>query len=196
MHQDRPSPGTWFFQHGPKLFYLVAHGWATSVEVFLRRDFGKRYLNLQAGMVFLLIPLFSVLFPGDDLRPLFWFQGAYLLMLLVARLNVAARSKQPGTPGHSRYSGVPRLMAAFPKWSEQSVKQYLEPALLWSVAAVIWYLGNKPLATYIAFGGFWIHAIVGDELLRSRRQAEQWNDMTMEQEGVAEQFREMRGEQW
>jgi hypothetical protein len=72
----------------------------------LRRDFGHRYLKLQAGMVFLLIPFFSLLFPGDDLRPLFWFQGAYLLMLLLARLNVAARSKQPGNPGHSRHSGV------------------------------------------------------------------------------------------
>lgn len=191
MSQDHPSPGRWFFQHGPKLFQLAAHGWATSIEVFLRRDFGHRYLNLQAAVVFLLIPLFSLLFPHDDVRPLFWFQGAYLLMLLLARLNVAARSKQQGITGHSRYSGVPRLMAAFPKWKEVSVKQYLEPALILSVAAVIGYLGNKPLAAYLMFGAFWVDAIIGDELLRARRQAEQWNDMAMEQEGVAEQFREM-----
>ena len=65
-----------------------------------------------------------------------------------------------------------------------------------SAAAVIWYLGNKPLASYLGFAGLWVHIIIGDELLRARRRAEQWNDVTMEQEGVAEHFREMRGERW
>ena len=52
---------------------FIVESWAVSVEVFLRREFGWNYIGAKGAAVLLLVPMFMLLWPEHDPRPLLWF---------------------------------------------------------------------------------------------------------------------------
>src|ERR1700759_4854793 len=91
------------------LALLLVSACAASVEVFLHRRFGERYLGVQAAAVLLLIPGYCLGWQGYNVQPMFLLWIAYLLMCLAHRVGgLIARWR--GERGHSYYTGWPHAM--------------------------------------------------------------------------------------
>ena len=117
-------------------------GTLLTVEVFLHRGFGFRYLN--CGIMGIVgIMAFAQCFPHDDTRFLYGYMAAFGVLWLVAGINVLRRGWRGGNHMHCRYSGEPHLRRLLPYWREENVKHleaiavillgfaihYLKPAL-------------------------------------------------------------------
>jgi hypothetical protein len=130
---------------------LVLDTWATSLQVFLHHGFGERFFGPQAAAVLLLIPIYMVGWPHDDLRPILLYLPAYLAMCLVHRLDMAARRLRGEPPVHSRYNGSPVFMKWFGRMPEITVKTVMEPLLLFIAGALV-RSDNRPFGTYLMIG--------------------------------------------
>jgi hypothetical protein len=175
---------------------FVARAFAVSVEVFLHRadSFGERYLGLQAGAALLLIffwPVFCE--PHHDPTPMFIYAGAYALACVVIRARLQLRRKRGLPQPHTRYNGTPELLRRFKRLDEVKVKQTVEPFMTFAIGAVILNF-SPPLGGYlmIASAGMLISNGLAAEY--ERRRVSDMHDAYLEQRGVAERFRDMRGE--
>lgn len=177
---------------GLPVLMFVVQAWATSVEVFLHRGFGERYLGLQAGAVLLLVPLYCLAWPHYDLRPMMMFLLAYLVMYCTARSKAVLR-RWRGEQFHSYYTGRPRLMRLLPRCDEVAVKRFIEPLIVLGIG----YLsaqGNRPFGTYLMCAAACLIMSVTMSVAWSRTRALDLNDAVFDQQEVAERFRAMRGE--
>ncbi len=165
---------------------------ATSVEVLFHKRVGDRYLGVQAAAVLLLIPIYSLFWPGYDLRPLMWFLVVYLGAVVIARLGVVTR-KRGGVRIHSFSSGVPRFMNGGSKLSEVQWKKCVEPFVSVFFGAGLYVQGEHPLGAYLMISGACLYISVAMAELQFRHRAMAMNDQVIEQEYIAERFREMRG---
>jgi hypothetical protein len=173
---------------------LVIRAWATSLEMFLHRDFGRRYLGLQASAVIFLIPFYCTTCAGYDIRPMFGFLVAYLTMCILHRLS--GLSRDSATQGiHSMYTGYPRIWKLVPWISEIGVKKFVEPPAAFAVGLALCAY-SPPLGIYVILGAFALmgSAIASDEAQRVR--AIEMNDAVIEQQLVAERFRDLRGDRF
>lgn len=191
-HKNGPS------QNSPvdalNIVLLFLRAWATSLEVFLHRDFGARYLGLQAAMVIVLIPLYCTACAGEDIRPMFGLLAAYFAMCVVNRLSSLGRNAQVAA-NHSFYTGYPRLMRVLPWLSEMTVKKFAEPLLVF-VAGVFVCAVSPALGVYLILGAF---ALMGSVMAvedAQRLRAVEMNDAVIEQQIVAERFRDLRGDRF
>lgn len=180
-------------QYAALLSWLVFIGQAleTSVAVFMRRGFGQRYFGGQAALVLLLVPLWTLVWPEDDPRPLLWFLPAYLMGLAWARFD-GVRRRRRGERPHSYYSGRPSLLNGpiFQRWlSEPTAKATVEPLFVGLVGAGVMQL-NQPLGSYllVAAAGQWI-AVAMAQLYEQQRLTDA-RDAYLEQQHFAQQFRE------
>ncbi len=164
---------------------------ATSLEVFFHKRVGDRYLGLNAAAVLLLIPIYSLFWQGYDLRPLMWFLVAYLGAVVIARLGVVTR-KRNGVRIHSFYSGYPRFMNGRSKLSEVQWKKCVEPFVSGFFGAGLYVQGERPLGAYLMIAGACLFISVAMAELQFHHRAMALNDQVIEQEYVAERFREMR----
>jgi len=171
---------------------FVARTWATSIEVFFHKRVGDRYLGLNAAAVLLLIPIYSLFWQGYDLRPLMWFLMVYLGAVVIARLGVVTR-KRGGVRIHSFYSGYPRFMNGRSKLSEVQWKKCVEPFVSAFFGAGLYVQGERPLGAYLMIAGACLFISVAIAELQFQQRATAMNDQVIEQEYVAERFREMRG---
>jgi hypothetical protein len=171
---------------------LVIHTWATSVQVFLHKNVGDRFLGIHAAAVLLLVPVYGAFWQGYDLRPLMWFLPVYLGAVTVARLGIASR-RHDGTRIHSFYTGFPRCMKARSKLSEVQFKRYIEPVLAASTGLTLCMMGERPLGVYLIIAGVCLFISVSMSELQFEQRAAAMNDQVIEQQYVAERFREMQG---
>ncbi len=104
MNEQQQDQGTNSFENNMAVAMFLVNTWAVSIEVFLHKGIGSRYLGFQAAAVLGLIPIYSLFWEGYDIEPLMLFLVAYVLALLARRL-----SKQQYS-GHSFYCGFPRLL--------------------------------------------------------------------------------------
>lgn len=179
------------FKNAASWLIFICQSLAVTAEVtLLRRRFGERYLGMQAGAGILIILLFSLCWPGYDLRPLMLYLIAYLVMCFRSRLNIIRRRLR-GEFMHSYYSGLSRLTRLFPKASEVTVKRFIEPAALLGVSVMVMEF-NQPLGTYLRLGGIGLFLSVNMIAVYDRARAMDLNDAVIDQEQVAEQFRNMR----
>ncbi len=190
-HHQQPSSGPNVAGMANAIGFLV-HTWAASVEVFLRKDFGDRFLGIHAAAVLLLVPVFGVFWEGYDVRPLFWFVPVYLGAVAVARLGMAWR-KRKGIHIHSFYSGFPRCMKAHSRVSEVQFKRYFEPILAASTGVTFCIMGEQPLGVFLMIAGASVYLSVTMSELQFAQRAAAMNDQVIEQQYVAERFREMQG---
>lgn len=178
------------WKSGFNLVVFFARSFAVSIEVFLRRGFGERYIGMQAAIAVPIIFFFSVFFPHDDPRPMFWFLGAYLLMCVRARIEGIRRRMRGEPRPHSYYNGWPWLSRAAPKFTETQVKLRTEPLLVLAVGYIA-SLMNRPLGVYImvSAAALLLTAILTEQYERVR--AMDMNDAVIEQRQLAERFREL-----
>src|SRR5258708_18524770 len=88
---------------------VFVRGVAVSVEVFLHKRFGARYLGQYAAVGFLGIVLFGVFARANQRGPLIWFGLAFLYAWLCAQVDAWRRFCR-GDNEHSRYSGLPWML--------------------------------------------------------------------------------------
>ncbi len=175
---------------GVNLLVFVVRMGAVSVEVFLRRRFGARYVGLQGAAAAMMILLSGCLWPGKDLRPLIGFLGAYLFMCLCVRID-ALRRQARGDSEHSRYNGWPRLL----RWSaanrEQAIKLVVEPIFVALIATLI-FQRNQPLGAYLLFAAACLFLSGWIDAMWDRHRAMNLRDAIFEQQQSRHLLREFR----
>lgn len=172
---------------------FIPRALAFSVEVFLHTRMGERYADVQAAAVLVILPFYAVLWDGRGVRPLFLFLLAYVAMCARNRVEVLLlRGRAPS--GHSRYTGEPRLMARFPGRTEEEVKRFCEPALVFWLGAAFW-LFTRPLGAYLMLAACALFVTVTASGLIERQQLLDLNDLMIENQQRAERFRAMREDQ-
>ncbi len=190
QQQHLPTPS---FGAVSDMLVLVTNGLALSVEVFLHnfKTFGVRYVGMQGIVPVLFIPLYlSFFLPQHDPRPMFCFLGAYLLLIAFSRFSAFRRAAR-GDSTHSYYSGTPWIMGQNSRISEVAIKNYIEP-LLAGVVAFLLLDYNLPLAIYLLIAISCLFAMNLQATMTMRGRVMDMNDAVAEQEIVAEQFRNMR----
>lgn len=160
-----------------------------SVEVFLRTNFGARYMNLHAGLAALLILFWPIFFPQDDPLPMLLFLVGYLLMLARARAARLAKRLQ-GKPDevHSRYNGTPRLCRWMSRTSEAAIKSHVEPVVVLGLGVVLAGL-SPPLGCYLVFAGLCLKATNSFIEAREQARTQDIRDMLIEQQLASERMR-------
>lgn len=174
---------------------FVFRAWATSVEVLLHKRVGDRYLGVQAAAVLLLIPIYCLFWPGYDLQPMMGFLVVYLCGVAIARSDVLSR-KRNEVRIHSFYSGFPRCMNGKTKMTEVQCKRFFEPLYTASIGLGLYALGEQPLGVYLMIAGACMFITVSMSLMEFEQRAAAMNDQVIEQELLAERFREMRGDRF
>lgn len=195
MNRDENSSGLVPLKTGLSWVIFIAGSLATSVEVFLHRRFGERYFGLQAVAVLVIVPFYSLFWEGHDPTGLMQFLGAYIVMCFLARLSVMARVRRGGPQEHTRYNGYPRLMAITRWISERTLKLVVEPMIVFFVGVLTMPV-NEPLGGYLMLAALGLlvstHMAAGYDRVR----ALDMHDAYLDQNQVAQDFREMRNEQW
>jgi hypothetical protein len=164
---------------------------ALTVEVFLHRGFGSRYVGCGfIGVV--IIFLFSMLFPGQNTSALLGFAALYGVMWLVALVNVGIRRWRKMNGVHSLYNGRPHLSRLLPNWKETNVK-HVESLTAFLLGFGVHCL-NRPLGDYLMFAAAFVFVRGYNLAVQRRDRAIRMNDQMIEQRLVAEQFREMQGQ--
>jgi hypothetical protein len=171
---------------------FVVRSWATSLEVFLHRDIGERYLGWNAAAVLVLVPLYMLGWEGYDARPMEGFLLAFLGMCAVSRMAIFRRRLQGGSC-HSLYTGWPRFLGAKAKITELRMKQVYEPIGVF-VLGLTFRDYEGPLATYLMIGAVCLFISVSASGTLERIRSLDLNDAVIEQELAAERFRGMRGD--
>jgi len=172
--------------------YFVLQTWAMSVEVFLHRRFGSRYNPLPAAAVLLLVPLYCAAWQGQDVRPMWQFLEAYVSACFIARINIVCRHWR-GDRIHTRYSGEPRLCLLLPRMSEIRIKQFLEPLVVFLVGVGMCKY-SQLLGGYLIVAALCLFCSVAQTEAYYRRRATDIYDSVIEQQSIAERFRNLRGE--
>jgi len=174
-----------------ELIQATGRALGLSVEVFLHNHFGRRYVGCGALGVFVII-FFGFLFPGQDVRGLFAFLLVYIVFWLMACLEVLIRCWRGKDATHSHYNGYPYLFRKVLRgWNEINVK-YAESVVLILFGCFACPL-SFPFGVYLIVASFF--ALVRNYNIASeqRTRAIDLNDAVIEQQLVAEQFRDMQG---
>lgn len=176
-----------------RILVFVARMFASPLEVCLRRHFGPKYFGFAAVASLVLMPLWMAFWPDKSSDALNCFSLLVLFMFARARAE-SSRMLREGTNVHSRSNGISRLSRWFPRMAEAKVKAKVEPAFCVIVGILLMYL-SEPL------GSFVLIATVGLVLAQStidsveRARVMELNDALIEQQSIAERFREMQQNQ-
>lgn len=171
----------------------VARGCANTVEVFLHKRFGHRYLGVHS-----LIPLPIMFFytaywaeEGYDVRPMASFMFLYVLALPLAMLG-SSIARWRGKVEHSRYNGLPRLFNAETIKKEVRVKEIYEPLLVVLFGFFLTDLYSPPLGLWLVLAGVCLGGI--NSQIRQRQNEQDWDlqDAMIEQRFRMEEAREMQ----
>jgi hypothetical protein len=184
-----PSPlgnSNWFGEVIGGLYRAVC----LTVEVFVHRTFGYRYVGAGlAGVVILLA--FSTLFPNDDPLPLLCFTGAYLILWIMATASLLIRRWRSRDRQHSHYTGRPWLWQwLLPSWKEDNFK-HLEAIAIGLLGTAI-HPWTHPLGDYLVMAASMVLARNYCLAVRQRDQAIAMNDMVIEQQMVVDRFRDLQ----
>jgi hypothetical protein len=180
-------------QLNARIFADLVQGLARSicltVEVFLRRGFGRRYVGC-GFMGVVVIFFFAQCFPYQDDRLLYCYLVVYGILWLFACVNVLIRCWRGKNNGHSHYSGTPYLWRLLPSWKVENVKK-LEALAVILLGYGVHYL-NRPLGDYLMLAAALVFMRAYNLVVQQRDAAIQMNDRAIEQRQVAERFREMQ----
>jgi len=176
-----------------RILVFVARMFASPLEACLRTEFGPKYFGFAALAALALMPLWMAFWPDKSSTPLTGFWIYVLLMFARARAE-SGRMLRDGTNVHSRSNGISRLSRWFPRMAEAKVKAKVEPGFCFIMGILLMYL-SEPL------GSFVLIATVGLVLAQStidsveRARVMELNDALIEQQSIAERFREMQRNQ-
>ena len=122
--------------------------YATSVEVFLRKRMGSRFLGWQAVAVIPVVLVhasYSQPYPPDGL---ILFLGLYLIMCVCQRIGMLITAWR-GRVVHSRYNGFPLCLPENGRWDEVRFKRWGDPLVVAITGLVIASELDRPLGMYL-----------------------------------------------
>lgn len=195
MNREQPQGSFQQFRVFLSWFVFLSQSLAVSLEVFLHRRFGERYVGLQGVAAILIIFFYAGFWPGYDVTPLLEFLLAYLALCFLARIGVLRRRRRGGTQEHSHYTGWPRVMRLTGRLTEITVKQTVEPLLTFLVA-VFTLPVSEPLGGYLLLATGGLIVSVNASLGAEHTRAINMNDALIDQRHLAERFRGMRGDRF
>lgn len=169
---------------------LMIQSFAATVEVFLHRNFGSRYLAARAVGGLVVIVLFASMFPLPGRWALMGFLFLYFKACLIARAGVVWRQRKGTDFEHSRYSGTPYLMKFLPPTSEANFKRFVEPCIVFLFAIL---LGNyvPALTMYLMVAGVALMITNNQAEEYERHRAVMMKDDLIEAQKRAERVRSM-----
>jgi hypothetical protein len=195
QQQEQPQNLWTPIEDAKRAFSLLAFAsqvLAHPTEVFLRTRFGSQYFGVAAGLAFFVVPMWMVFFPTEPATGIWIFWCLYIVMQLRARIETA-RSKSKGEVIHSRYNGWPRLANAFKSMPESRLKAAIEPLAVFLCALAVM-AGSVPLGSFLIVSAFALafnNALLGAV---TKARVRELNDTLIEQQQIAECFRDMRGD--
>jgi hypothetical protein len=194
QEQEQQKPGGWTpiqdAQKAANILVLAAQVIASPVEVMLRKNFGSKYFGVPSAIALFAVPMWALFWPGESPLGLWVLWVLFILMQLRARLE-SVRMLAKGQFIHTRYNGWPRLASVFKRMPEQKIKAGLEPLLVF-VAGVLLMPVSEPLGSYLMVAALSLgfnHSVIESV---ERAQALEMNDALIEQQAMAERFRQMR----
>lgn len=170
------------------LLAILIAALAATVEPMLRTRFGRSYFGVPAAIGFFAVPMWMLLWPGEDPRPILWFWGLFFVAQLRARIEqfvLAARGYQQ----HSRYNGRPLLRVVFRRMSECRIKGAVEPVVVIGAGACLLEV-SEPLGSFLITSGTCLALTVSMIESRERARAQAIRDAWIEQEQLVERVRE------
>lgn len=193
MRRDEPEPKGWTpvqdAQNAASLLVLLAQALAAPVEPILRSRFGSRYFGLPSLLGFLAVPMWMLAWPGEDPGPLLTFWALAIAMQLVARVQ-AFRMMVRGDIVHSRFNGYPRLARVLKRTPQHRINAAVEPWLVMGVGVLLLAV-SEPLGSFLMASGASLAIVAGVIEAAQRRRALSMHDAWLEQQELAERFREI-----
>ncbi len=189
MSQQQSEPEPSDIQSSMNLLMVLLHIYSTSIEVFLHRGMGARYLGLQSLFVLFLVPLHTGFMRTQDPSLTGLFLLAYLGACLGQRAVMLARHRT-GEVVHSRYNGYPWLLGSKSRIDELTWKGRVEPLLVLA-GGLLFAVLDEGFGSYImtAGGAMFLKNLMHQEL-RSQEVMDM-RDSMIEQQQRAAQFRHM-----
>jgi hypothetical protein len=160
-----------------------------TIEVFLHRGFGSRYVGC-GFMGVVVIFIFAMLFPPLDVFPLYCYMMAYGVLWLIATVSMLIRCWGGRDKVHSKYTGRPYLWRLLPNWKEVNVKQ-LEAFAVIVLGYGVHHL-SRPLGDYLMIAASIVFLRGYNMALQQRTRAIELNDMVIEERLVADRFHDMQ----
>lgn len=174
-------------------FWLSLRAIAIPFEVFLRRGMGWRYPGFQGvlALVAQLVFLFVAASQRQSAAPVLAFISAYFVMLVFRRAQ-SRRMRRRGFQCHSSYAGDPILARWLPWFSEKTIRQVVEPLVI-AMAGVAVAPVSSILSVEFLAAAFCMRLSYDLPNIRLNNRVEAMNDQLVEQQIVAERFRQMSG---
>lgn len=171
----------------------VARGCANTVEVFLHKRFGHRYLGPHSLIPFPIMFFYAAYWAGEgyDIGPISAFMFLYALALPLAMLG-AAIAQWRGKVEHSRYNGLPRFFKASTTKKELRIKEVYEPLLVILLGCYLTDLYSPPVGLWLVLAGICMAGV--NSQLRQWQNQQDWDmqDAMIEQRFRMEEAREMQ----
>ena len=194
--QEQQQQGGWTPIEDAKktanVLVFIARVLASPVEVILRRRFGSKYFSFPTVGALFAVPMWMLFYPREDPKAIWVFWGLFLVMQARARLE-SVRMVAKGDIVHTRYNGQPRLSSILKRTSELKIKAVIEPLLVF-LAGVFLCSVSLPLGSYLMVAAFCLglnHSIMSSV---ERARALEMNDALIEQEVLAERFRDIQND--
>lgn len=173
---------------------LAVRGWALSLEVFLHRGFGSRYIGPEGLFGMCAMFLYTLCWPPQLVGPMLLYCLAFPGLCLFHRLSMFARTWRHEKT-HSKYSGQPLLYRPNRFISEVAFKQFCEPLLCLGLGLYVCRM-NPPLGVYWVIGAVFVFFSASEPVIWERQRLRDLNDAVVEQQYLAERFREMNGDSY
>jgi hypothetical protein len=133
-------------------FLFICQSLGVSVEIFLHRGMGSRYLGFPALAATVLIFFYPVFWPGCNPEPM---------------------------QEHSYYTGRPRLMRYMGRASEVTIKRLVEPAFVFFTGIFVMPV-SEMLGSYLCLAAGGLLVSVNVNLAYERTQAMDMNDASID----------------
>ena len=170
---------------GLNLVYFVSNVFATSIGVFIRKDFGKEALGFNSLFAFIAM----VLIAGDSPDKAFgYFVIAFVGMQIYRRIETF-RLCRKGDVIHSQYAGYPYLAMKVPfVKSEKVAREVVEPVIC-VIAGLLLMPVSVGMGDYILICaiGLVVRHCMEDAV--SRRRVQRMRDAQIEHEWYSDKMR-------
>jgi hypothetical protein len=178
--------------NGYHVVMLILRSISATVEVFLHKGFGSRYIGFQGFLGIFAILIFAAMIPVPGTWGLILFLFAYLKACLYARAGIVWRKLRGQEHEHTLYSGYPYLMRLFRRSNEMTIKRYIEPIVVFLAGCAFSYF-VPALALYLFMAAGALFLSVNEAEAYQRRQTQVMHDAVIEAQQRAERFRSMSG---
>lgn len=174
-----------------KLLFAMVRGGAVSVELFLHRGFGLRYVTQYGLMGVGLMMFYLAWWPPEEFGPFVVYFLLFVALCLLRILGAWIRFWR-GDSEHTLYGGFPVLLRRRLAHREYKVKQFFEPLLVAIVGAytIQW---DRVLGIYWIGAGVCLFISNAWERRWLNWQALALHDATLEQQHSFRRFQEIHG---